>query len=87
MPWCPKCETEYRDGITVCADCGSVLVEDLSASKTEPDALSLEEAVQNMTEEEALALLRTLEKRFIRTSMHGSRARKTGTPGRSFATM
>lgn len=62
MPWCPKCETEYRDGITVCADCGSVLVEDLSASKTEPDALSLEEAVQNMTEEEALALFEDTKK-------------------------
>lgn len=25
--WCPKCKTEYRDGITVCSDCGSELVE------------------------------------------------------------
>jgi len=25
--WCPKCKTEYQDGITICADCGSVLVE------------------------------------------------------------
>lgn len=28
MPWCPKCKTEYREGFTVCADCGSKLVED-----------------------------------------------------------
>lgn len=26
MPWCPKCRTEYREGFTVCADCGSELV-------------------------------------------------------------
>lgn len=25
--WCPKCKTEYREGITVCADCGAKLVE------------------------------------------------------------
>ena len=27
MPWCPNCKNEYREGITVCADCGCVLVE------------------------------------------------------------
>lgn len=27
MPWCPKCKSEYREGFTVCADCGSRLVE------------------------------------------------------------
>jgi len=25
--WCPKCNIEYQKGITVCADCGSELVE------------------------------------------------------------
>ena len=24
---CPKCKTEYREGIEKCADCGSVLIE------------------------------------------------------------
>lgn len=28
MPWCPKCKSEYREGYTVCADCGSKLVEE-----------------------------------------------------------
>lgn len=25
--WCPKCKTEYQKGITVCADCGTELVD------------------------------------------------------------
>lgn len=25
--WCPKCKTEYQKGITICAECGSGLVE------------------------------------------------------------
>ncbi|MSS64004.1 hypothetical protein [Velocimicrobium porci] len=29
MPWCPKCKTEYRNGITVCTDCGTTLVDEL----------------------------------------------------------
>lgn len=27
MPWCPKCKNEYREGFTVCADCGLELVD------------------------------------------------------------
>lgn len=30
--WCPKCKTEYIDGITKCADCGVDLVEELPAA-------------------------------------------------------
>lgn len=29
MPWCPQCKTEYRPGVTHCADCGCPLVEQL----------------------------------------------------------
>lgn len=29
MPWCPKCKNEYVEGITVCADCGTQLVDSL----------------------------------------------------------
>jgi hypothetical protein len=27
MPWCPKCRNEYVEGVKVCADCGTPLVE------------------------------------------------------------
>ena len=35
--WCPKCKNEYREGITVCADCGSELVESLTADMSYSD--------------------------------------------------
>lgn len=28
MSWCPKCKNEYREGITICAECGCKLVEE-----------------------------------------------------------
>ena len=66
MPWCPKCETEYREGITVCADCGSVLVDDLSDKKAvveiETISQSMEEVLQDMSEEEVVALLEETQK-------------------------
>ena len=27
MPYCPKCDMEFVEGITVCSDCGGPLVE------------------------------------------------------------
>lgn len=37
MAWCLKCKSEYREGYTVCADCGCELVEELPA-QAEPSA-------------------------------------------------
>lgn len=42
--WCPKCKTEYRDGITVCADCGTELVEGIAADFETTDICSLKDA-------------------------------------------
>ncbi len=46
MAWCPKCKSEYREGYTVCADCGCKLVEELPSedgSLGEEDDLAAEE--------------------------------------------
>ena len=62
MPWCPKCETEYREGILVCADCGSALVETLSAPKKNSYPETQEEIIQNMSEEKARIFLEETKK-------------------------
>lgn len=33
MPWCPVCKNEYKEGVTVCADCGETLVASLEERK------------------------------------------------------
>lgn len=38
--WCPKCKNEYREGITLCADCGIDLVEFLDESKEDTELLN-----------------------------------------------
>jgi transcription initiation factor TFIIIB Brf1 subunit/transcription initiation factor TFIIB len=41
--WCPKCRTEYRDGVKVCADCGTPLVESLEEYDREQTRKAAEE--------------------------------------------
>ncbi len=35
--FCPNCNTEYREGFTVCADCQVDLVEEIHADDSKPD--------------------------------------------------
>lgn len=35
MPWCPKCQNEFIDGVTHCNDCGEPLVPNLQATEME----------------------------------------------------
>lgn len=67
MPWCPKCETEYREGILTCADCGSVLVDELTTSKKEDvfetSFLTPDETILNdITAQEAASFLEETKK-------------------------
>lgn len=47
--WCPKCKMEYREGITVCADCGTELVEELE-NLVDVCEIKGEEPADEMTE-------------------------------------
>lgn len=51
MPWCPKCKNEYVEGIKVCADCGTELVDSLEIVETEE---AIEE--ENLTDDEKSAI-------------------------------
>lgn len=61
MAWCPKCKYEYREGITVCADCKIPLVDELTdeiiranIDNDEPENISYDEEqiTFNMDEEQ-----------------------------------
>lgn len=60
MAICPKCKNEYREGFTICPDCGVLLVDDETDLKEEEEALSEEELKeQKALAEETATLLRS----------------------------
>ena len=38
MPYCPKCDMEFVEGVTVCTDCGGPLVESREAAPAQKAA-------------------------------------------------
>ncbi|NLL76761.1 MAG: hypothetical protein GX235_05890 [Clostridiales bacterium] len=50
MPWCPKCKNEYREGVTVCADCGEELEESLTETRDEPLMFGEQEQMERLKE-------------------------------------
>ncbi len=51
--FCPECRTEYREGFTVCADCGIALVPELPPeppAEIPPEGADFEEVLRFMDE-------------------------------------
>ena len=58
MPYCPKCKTEYREGVSECADCHVPLVESLPEEDVNSQSVENEEKLPEIVE-----IYRTLDER------------------------
>lgn len=64
MPYCPKCDMEFVEGIKVCSDCGGPLVE----SKEVAEAMKKEETGRTACRHGARRWIRFPVKGLIRSS-------------------
>ena len=65
MAWCPNCKTEYREGITTCADCGVDLVDTVEEGATYRVAIiSEEEQAQRFVDFLSFSELPVVEKSY-----------------------
>ena len=63
MSWCPKCKCEYREGFTICSDCGCELVEVLEPEKEE-------QIIENDTEAFLVSVSDDFEARIIESKLN-----------------
>lgn len=54
MPYCPKCDMEFIDGITKCSDCGGALVESKEAADAMKKKAREEEMAKQLAQYEAM---------------------------------
>lgn len=60
MPWCPKCQNEYINGIKECSECHIPLVETKPAPESMEEELSADEKLEQLMEEnDAVCRLRS----------------------------
>jgi hypothetical protein len=74
MPFCPKCRTEYTEGVTRCSDCGSELVAALpppASVEARDTDFELVELSSFATVSEAEMVQELLESNDIRTVLRG----------------
>lgn len=76
MPWCPKCKTEYINGVEECADCHTPLVSELDVDESLVWERDVEEI--ELSEEELGKKLREHTATYMRTEEKYKDTRSSG---------